>query len=91
MGLQRASEIQAAFAEKVEAEQHLFDEAMFDRVGEEADDETRPATLTFRDESELEPGAETDVDATAVADEDGDVAAGSTEEAPPVEPEAEPS
>ena len=52
---QRASEIQAAFAEKRAAESKLFDEAMFDRVGgEEAEETARPATLTFRDESEME-------------------------------------
>ncbi len=90
LGLQRASEIQSAFAEKVEAEQHLFDEALFDRVGEEADDAARPATLTFRDESELEPGAESDVEATVEASADEEVPAATTdEEAPPAEPEAE--
>jgi N utilization substance protein A len=54
---QRASEIQAAFAERREAEAKLFDEAMFDRVGSEETEEVRPATLTFRDESELEETA----------------------------------
>jgi N utilization substance protein A len=50
---QRAAEVQAAFAERREAEQKLFDEAMFDRVTEEAPEAAGPTVLTFKDEAEL--------------------------------------
>jgi N utilization substance protein A len=77
---ERAVEIQAAFAEKREAEQKLFDEALFDRVGDEAQEVAGPTVLTFKDESELgeedtEPaGVESSVDAAgdAVDAEAGD-------------------
>src|SRR5262249_32630266 len=52
-GLQKSAAIQAAFAEKREADSKLFDEAMFDRVTEETPEVAGPTVLTFRDESEL--------------------------------------
>jgi N utilization substance protein A len=83
LGQQRAGEIQVAFAERREAEAKLFDEAMFDRVGtEEAEEPVRPATLTFRDESELED-AEAEAVAGADAEEAPEPAPGATAEAEP--------
>ena len=67
LAAQSAAKIQADFAEKLQAEAHLFDEAMFDRVQEEVVEEARPATLTFRDESELTETDELEADAAAEA------------------------
>jgi len=76
-GAQRAAEIQAAFAEKREADANLFDEAMFDRVAEEDGEAGGPTILTFTAESELpdEGSAEADAEddgVPAVETESGD-------------------
>jgi N utilization substance protein A len=81
LAAQRSQEIQAAFAEKREAESRLFDEAMFDRVVTEEGDEARPTTLTFRDESELEDSEEVVDSAAEVATEAVDTAASDAGEA----------
>ena len=89
---QRASEIQAAFAEKREAEAKLFDEAMFDRVGtEEAEEAVRPATLTFRDESELEETETESEDAEVPVDEAAAAPASAADEAPAADDESAPA
>jgi N utilization substance protein A len=85
LGAQRASEIQAAFAQKVEAEAHLFDEAKFDRVTEEeADEGEKRPTITFVPESELESSA-TEVAESEVVEETVDEDA----TAAPIDPAAE--
>lgn len=101
VGIESADAIQTAFAEKVQAEQHLFDEAMFDRVAEDEEDQepARPTTLTFRDESELTdteeeaPAAEASEAAPEasedVAEPEADAAAESEAEPAP-DPESEP-
>jgi len=87
-GSQRAAEIQAAFAEKREAESNLFDEALFDRVTDEGGEAGGPTILTFTAESELPEEAE-DADG-ADADDTGDVAATDDGESAPPQAEAAP-
>jgi len=61
IGVERGKQIETTFAEALRAQEHLFDEEMFDRVPS-AEADAPAATLTFRDESELE--AEATVEAT---------------------------
>jgi N utilization substance protein A len=98
VGSERAKQIEMEFAEALKAQEHLFDEQMFDRVpAPEA--EPAAATLTFKDESELEgeeappqesPAAEAEEEPRAATEDEpvageGDVAAA---EADTGEPEA---
>ncbi len=94
LGVERAKQIETDFAQALQAQEHLFDEQMFDRVpAPEAD--AAAATLTFRDESELEPD-EPEAEAPAAVSEAEtetveEIEAGEMPEAPeaPEEPEAE--
>jgi transcription termination/antitermination protein NusA len=56
IGVERGKQIETTFAEALRAQEHLFDEEMFDRVPS-AEADAPAATLTFRDESELEAEA----------------------------------
>ncbi len=79
IGVERGKQIETTFAEALRAQEHLFDEEMFDRVPS-AEADAPAATLTFRDESELEaePASEP-------------VAAAEATEAPPDETEEKPA
>ncbi|UCE01650.1 MAG: transcription termination/antitermination protein NusA [Candidatus Latescibacterota bacterium] len=65
---ERAAQVEAEFVDALKAEQHLFDEEMFDRVPEE-ETEGEASTLTFKEEEEVEaeaaPGSEEE---TSLAD-----------------------
>jgi hypothetical protein len=67
---ERAAQVEAEFADALKAAEHLFDEEMFDRVPEDEAEES--ATLTFKEEGELEAESaaapDTEEDA-ALADE----------------------
>ena len=74
IGVERGKQIETTFAEALRAQEHLFDEEMFDRVPS-AEAEAPAATLTFRPESELEaepadePEAASEPEAAAAATE----------------------
>ncbi len=78
ISVERGKQIEVTFAEALRAQEHLFDEEMFDRVPS-PEAESAAATLTFRDESELETEPADDSDATPEAT---DAPPGAAEEKP---------
>jgi hypothetical protein len=70
----RTEQIEAEFEEALKAEEHLFDEEMFDRVPQD-DAESGAATLTFTEESKLETeAAEGAAEGVSEVAEEGDAA-----------------
>jgi N utilization substance protein A len=86
VGAEKAAQIEAAFAEALQAQEHLFDEQMFDRVPAPEEEAGTP-TITFLDESEL-PSDEAEAESAAEEPTGDAVAATATE---PTVADAEPT